>query len=280
MADDSSSETPKSAGLGVTLIVCALLVLAAAGGGWWIYHTQPEAERSTRTRETAMLVEVVEAERGDFRPRISVLGTTEAAREIRLGPRVRGQVVARSPDFTPGGFLDEGEWMVEIDPADFRNALRQRESELLQARADLELEMGRQKIAESDLELLDELGEPGARTNRDLVLRQPQLRTAEARVASAEAAVEQAKLDLQRTSIKAPFKLQVIERLIDVGSQVAPGDDLGRLVGIEEFWVITTVPLAALPRIEFAARGEGAGSPVNVRNRSAWVCSHAASVPA
>lgn len=118
--------------------------------------------------------------------------------------------------------------------------------------------MGRQKIAESDLELLDELGESGARTNRDLVLRQPQLRTAEARVASAEAAVEQAKLDLQRTSIKAPFTLQVIERLIDVGSQVAPGDDLGRLVGIEEFWIITT-NLATVSE-DAPLRLEGGGS--------------------
>lgn len=179
-------------------------------------------------------------------------------------------MIRRSPSFNPGQTSEKGDLLVEIDPADYRNALQQRESERNQAQADLELEMGRQRIAASDLELLEDLDQGESQGNRELVLRRPQLDTAKARLASAEAALDQARLDLERTSIEAPFKVQVLGREVDVGSQVAPGDDLGRLVGVETYWVVATVPLDALPWIDFASRSEGKGSPVQVRNRSAW----------
>jgi len=36
----------------------------------------------------------------------------------------------------------------------------------------------------------------------------------------------------------APFDAQILNRSVNVGSQVAPGDELGRLVGVEEYWII------------------------------------------
>lgn len=131
--------------------------------------------------------------------------------------------------------------------------------------------MGRQDIAASDLELLDELGEPVTAEDRKLALREPQLKTAKARVTFARAAVAQAELDLERTTIRAPFDLQVLERTVDVGSQVAPGDTLGRLVGVGEYWVTTTVPLPALKWIDLPGEPNAdGGAPVTVRHRSAW----------
>jgi len=270
MADDSSPENEHTGSLGVTILVCLLLVLATGGVGWWIYQSQPEAQRSNQTRETAMLVEVTTAQRGNFQPQIVALGPVRPAREIQLSPRIAGEVISRSPSFNPGEFLAKGDRLLEIDPADFRNALQQRESERDQAKAELQLEMGRQRIAASDLELLKELEESATETSRDLVLRKPQLETAKARLASTEAAVEQAQLDLERTAITAPFKLQVLERTVDVGSQVAPGDNLARLVGIETYWLIATVPLDALSWIDFADRSGKEGSSVEIRNRSSW----------
>lgn len=267
MAEDSKEDngTRKSGGVIITVIVCALLVGLAVGVSKIIFSTEPEAERSTETRESAMLVEVVEVERGNFRPQISALGRVEAAREVMLSPRVRGEVVERSASFTPGGTVKAGETLLRIDPADYENALRQRRSELSRAEADLKIEMGRQRVAESDLELLDE---EVPLVQRGLALREPQLDTAKAAIESAEAAVRQAELDLERTEIVAPFDVQVIERMVDVGSQVAPGDELGRLVGQQAYWVVATVPLSSLPWIDL---GDGAeGSEVTVMDRSAW----------
>jgi RND family efflux transporter MFP subunit len=188
---------------------------------------------------------------------------------VVLSPRVSGEIVELSPGFTPGGFVEKGQTLLRIDPADFQNALEQRQSDLRQAEADLRVEMGRQNVARQDYELLDQ---SLAEENRELVLREPQLNAAQARVEAARAAVEQAELALQRTEVKAPFDAQVIERNVNVGSQVSPGDRLGHLVGIETYWVVATVPLTKLRWIEFPnpETGQKHGTEVRVRNRTAW----------
>jgi RND family efflux transporter MFP subunit len=100
------------------------------------------------------------------------------------------------------------------------------------------------------------------------VLREPQLRSAEAVVRGATAALEQARLDLERTNVRAPFHAQILTREVNLGSQVAAGDALARLVGVDTYWVETTVPL---DRLRWLAFGEQDGaSPVTIRHRSAW----------
>lgn len=250
-----------------TVAICLLILSAGAGVTIWIFSTEPKATRGGATKKTAMLVEVAEAERGSFRPEIMATGTVVPAQEIMLSPRVSGQIIDRAPEFTPGGFVEKGAVLLRIDPADFENVLEQRQSELRRAVAALEVEMGRQNVARQGYELLDEELSP---ENEALVLRVPQLNTARAAVESARAAVRQAELDLERTAIRAPFAAQVLERNVNVGSQVEAGSDLGHLVGVKTYWVEATVPLSKLARLTFPEDGDSSGSPVRLRNRSAW----------
>jgi len=251
----------------LTLLICLLILLAAAGLITLIFSTEPTAVRTTATKETAMLVETIRAEHGTFRPQIVAMGTVEPAREIILMPRVSGEIVERAPAFTPGGFVEKGEKLLKIDPADYKNALRQRESDLRQAIADLHLEMGRQHVARQDYQLLEETL---SKENEALVLRKPQLNAARARVESARAAVNQARLELERTTVKAPFDAHILSRNANIGSQVSPGDNLARLVGTDTYWVAATVPLAKLPWLTFPESPNAEGAEVQVRNRSAW----------
>lgn len=52
-------------------------------------------------------------------------------------------MIRRDPAFAPGGFVSEGDILLQIQPEDFQNTLDLRESELLQARTELNVEMGR-----------------------------------------------------------------------------------------------------------------------------------------
>ncbi len=250
-----------------TLLLCVVILCAAAGVVWVIFSTEPTAKRGGAIRESAMLVDVVRAERGTYRPAITVMGRVEPAKEIVLSPRVRGEVVRVAEALTPGGFVSAGELLLEIDPSDYETALRSRRSELHQARADLTLEMGRQKVAESDYQLL-ETRLPSEQ--EALVLRQPQLETARARVEAAEAAVRQAELDLERTTIVAPFAAHILTRDVNVGSQLAPGDTVARLIGLDELWVIASVPRAKLRWISVPGLAPAEGSRAHVRDRAAW----------
>ena len=250
----------------LTVVLCLAILTVAAGIVYVIRSTEPTAQKGDVTRRSAALVDVVEVARGDHRPEIVVLGTVEASRDVELSPRVAGEIVAMAPSFEPGGLVDRGTVLVTIDPADYRNTLAVRRSELREARASLAIEEGRRTVAEREFALLDETIDEG---NRALVLREPQIESAKARVDAAIAAVEQAELDLRRTEVRAPFDAQVLTRDVDLGSQIAPGDRLARLVGVDEAWVVATVPMRTLPRVRFESDG-GAGSRVRVRDRTAW----------
>ncbi|MCO6486815.1 MAG: efflux RND transporter periplasmic adaptor subunit [Phaeodactylibacter sp.] len=250
-----------------TLFISIAILLAGGAVTAFIFLTEPTAERGGATRETAMLVEVVPAKRGTFRPTIVATGTVRPAEDVLLSPRVGGQVIRRSPAFVPGGFVRKGQTLLQIDPADYRNTLQLRESGLRQAEANLEIERGRQEVARKDYQLV---GETLSQENKALVLRQPQFSAAQAQVEAAQAAARQAELELERTAIKAPFDAHVLSRNANVGSQVAPGDNLGRLVGVDQYWVEATVPLAQLRRLSFPGPGRNRGSEVKIRSRTAW----------
>lgn len=253
-----------------TLLICLGILLAGTVVTLVIFSTEPEASRSGATRETAMLVEVTDAEQGDFNPTVEVMGTVQPSQDIILSPQVSGEIIRRADAFTPGGYVQEGQMLLQIDPADYKTVLQQRKSELNQAISDLSIEMGRQDVAQQDFEVLgDTLAERLSEQNKSLVLREPQLKAARSRVQSAQAAVEQAELNLQRTTIRAPFDAHILSRSVNVGSQVAPGDNLGRLVGQDTYWVEATVPLSKLRNLSFPDDG-GRGAEVRIRNRTAW----------
>ncbi|MFC1778056.1 efflux RND transporter periplasmic adaptor subunit, partial [Pseudomonadota bacterium] len=189
-----------------TIVICTVILLLAVSVITVIHLTEPKAQRTSASKRTAMLVEVTHGERGTFQPEIVVMGTVRAENEIVLSPRVGGEIISISQSFTPGGFVDEGEVLLQIDPADYEVVLLQRKSELLQASAELELELGRQDLAKKDYR---ELEGTISSEYKSLVLRAPQLNMARSRVEAAEAAVRRAELDLERTRIRAPFAAHI-----------------------------------------------------------------------
>lgn len=248
------------------LISCTIFAVGALLLGI-IYSTEPAAVRETATKETPMLVNTTRAETGDFRPSLTALGTVRPSREIILRPRVDGTIVERSSTFTPGARVRKGDKLVQIDTADYEAAVAMRESELQQARASLQIEKGRQNTARQEFGLIEETLSD---EQKALVLRRPQLQDAQAAVEAAKTALNLAQLNLERTSVRAPFDAVVISREADLGSQVSAGDPLGRLVGTKEYWVEATVPLSNLDWVEIPESADGTGAAVRIRHRTAW----------
>ena len=249
------------------LFISLSILVAAVAIIFLIFSTEPEASRETATKETPMLVRVVSVDQGNFTPTISATGTIRPSQEIVISPRVSGQVIERSPNFVPGGFVEKGEVLFKIDPSDYETALTQATSDLSQARSDLQRELGLQQAAEREYALLED---SLSKVNRNLVLRKPQLESVKAQVESAESSVQQAKLNLERTSVKAPFSGHIIDRNINVGSLVSTGQNVGQLVGTNSYWVETTVPVSNLKWLNFEHETGEQGSTVLVRNQSVW----------
>lgn len=258
--DDSKGRLVK------TLAICAVLVAVGAALLFVIFNTEPTARRDGAVRQSASLVDVTYGERGDFQPTIEAMGTVRPARELSLGARVEGEIVEIGETFEPGGFVNAGEVLVRIDDADYQVALEQSQSALDQAIAELEIEEGERAAAESEYRSFNRELPP---ERRALVLREPQGRAARASVDAARADLRQAQLNLDRTTIEAPFDAHVLERAVDLGSQVSPGAALGRLVGLDTYWIEATVPVGQLQWLK-VPDGDEPGSSVTVRNRNAW----------
>ena len=252
----------------IILISCLLILGIAALVLIYIFSTEPEAQSEGATKKTAMLVSVMDVEKGSFTPEFTATGTVRPVEDLQLSPMVSGQITYRAPAFVPGGIVRKGQQLLKIQAADFENQVKLRESELKQARTNLELEMGRQRIAQQDLALVG--ADSLTNEQQNLVLRQPQLNAVKAQIQLAEANLEQARLNLQRTSITAPFDAQIVTQNVTVGSQVSPQVNLGRLVGINEYWVEATVPIEKLKWLVIPSSANGKGSAVRIRNKGSW----------
>jgi len=250
----------------LTIAACVGILAVAGAAIGVIYLTEPQAQQEGTVKRTAMLVQVTPAEHGTFQPTLVALGSVRPERDVVLQPRVSGQILEVGADFLPGRVVSQGDVLVRIDPADARNQLAQRRAELEQAQAALALERGRQTVARIERDQIQ--GELSA-DQEALILREPQLQSTQAQVASARAAVKQAELDLARTTVRAPFNALVLERSANVGSQVSPSVPLGRLVGVDQYWVELTLPASRLRHLQIDPDGQN-GSPVRVRDRGAW----------
>ncbi|MGM0575707.1 MAG: efflux RND transporter periplasmic adaptor subunit [Myxococcota bacterium] len=265
--DESEPTRDTATGWKRTVVISVLVLLVAAGVAALTFFTEPTAERGGATKKTAMLVDVVRVARGTHRPLIEATGTVEPAQDVVLRAQVEGRIVERAAEFTPGGFVEQGETLVTIEPDDFEHALARRRGDLAQARADLAVEEGRQHVARDEYAYLDQ-ALPDDR--EALVLRKPQLEAARGRVRASRAAVDQARLELERATVEAPFPAHILRRDVNVGSLVSPEDPLARLVGLETYWVVVDLPLSKLRWVSIPERAGEEGSEVRVRNRTAW----------
>ncbi|WP_031427610.1 efflux RND transporter periplasmic adaptor subunit [Flavimarina sp. Hel_I_48] len=250
------------------IIICAAIFAVAALSIYFIFSSEPDAQREGATKKTAMLVEVIPAEKGDFKPAIEATGTVQAVEDIMLSPRVTGQITYRSPSFVPGGFVKKGTVLLKIDPSDYANTVELRKGELMQTQTNLATEMGRQKIAQQDLALIG--GDTLSEEDEALVLREPQLKAVKANITSAKAAVSQAQLNLSRTTIRSPFDANIISQMVSTGSQVTPGANLGRLVGADFYWVEVSVPVSKLKWLSFPETEKDTGTVATITNTTGW----------
>lgn len=241
-------------------VIVILIISAGAGIGWYLIATKPVAQR--RTPEPPVIrVEAMDAVRDDNQLIIGAMGTVQAAREVDISSQVAGRVLEADKKFVPGGRFAAGEKILKIDPVDYELLIKQRTADLEKAKANFRIEQGQQAIARRGYELL---GESISEEDEDFVLRRPQLSSIQADIDTATARLEQAKTDLARTDIYAPFNCLVVERYVDEGSSVNLGGRLVSLVGTDEFWVELSVPTDSLRWIQIPSKDSPNGSKVRI----------------
>lgn len=220
----------------------------------------PHVKRGRPTKKASTLVKVITAEQVNATPTIKAMGTVVPSRKIKLSPRVSGQIVEVSDDFVPGGVVRKGQKIIHLDPSDYEIALKEKKSAVDKAEADLNLEKGNQQAAKEELSMFQKSTSIKGK-DWTLALRKPQLNKAKAELDRARADLEQARLDLSRTIIKAPFNALILDRQVNLGSEVSRGQELATLVGTDTYWVEARLPIDRLSLLRF---GPQIGAPVDI----------------
>jgi RND family efflux transporter MFP subunit len=162
---------------------------------------------------------------------ISSQGIISPSASITLISELGSKVEWISLKMQTGSSFLEGDTLIILDKRDYELALITAESDVLNAKVNLEREK-----AESDL-ATKEWKRVGAGSGSDLALRKPQLAQAKATFAASEANLERAQRNLKRTVFIAPFDGRVKLKNIDVGATVFPGTILGTIYKSKSFEV-------------------------------------------
>jgi len=239
------------------------LVVLGCGAAVATYYLKTAPQAKPRKRPPSSLtVQIESVKYMDHQVIIDAMGTIIAAQDIILTSQVKGEVVAISENFVPGGFIDKGQPLLTIDRTDYELTVQQHSSDVAKAQSDLALEMGNQLIAQKEFEIL---GEKASTAEKRLILRGPQLEHKKATLKGAKAKLAQAELDLKRTRINAPFNTVILSRSVNIGSQISATTPLSRLTGTDEFWLKLSMPLAQLQWIDIPGDTSSIGARVKVR---------------
>jgi membrane fusion protein (multidrug efflux system) len=178
-------------------------------------------------------VEVTVLQHGDLSTWLEASGTLEARNSAMLVAERAGRVVALRAE--EGDRVATGAVLAQLDDADALLAVQRAEVEFEAARRDAE--RGRQMRAQGYL---------SAKEMDDLDLRQR----------SAEVALGQARLDLSRTRIVAPFGGRVTLRNVNLGETVPAGRDCFRVEDFSPLRARVYFPERELGRIRVGQQAE------------------------
>ncbi len=200
--------------------------------------------------------------------RVRSQGTVAPRTESALIPEVSGPVVWISDALVSGGFFSADDPLLRIDDRDYRTALSRARATL--ARAEGELEHARANLQRFDGLAARDIASPAQHDDARRAAR-----VAEASLEEARAGLAQARRDLARTEIHAPYTGRVREKQVDVGQFLSRGVAIATIYATDYVEVRLPIPdheLAYLDLSLFGAQDAGvdaAGSAVQLRARFA-----------
>jgi len=233
-----------------------LLVLALTGGVYFVYAKSSRAatqgapvssgrgsNAGAANAARAVPVQAAAARRGDINVYLSgLIGTVTALNTVTVHTRVDGQLV--SVAFQEGQMVHEGDVLAEIDPRPFQVQLEEAQGQLQRDEAQL-------ANAKLDLERYKVLFAEDSVAKQQLDTQQATVTQDEGVIASDQAQIDTAKLNLTYARVTAPLTGRIGLRLVDPGNIVHAADINGLVVitQVQPIAVIFPIPEDALPRV-------------------------------
>lgn len=226
------------------LIALTVLAVALLLWGFWPAKSQdkPAAKGPWERDAGPVPVRLTQVSQGDFNIELKALGTVTALNTVNVRSRVDGELVKVL--FEEGQLVKAGDLLAQIDPRAYQVALQQAEGTLAQNQAQL-------KNAEIDLARYKGLFAEDSIAKQTLDTQDALVGQYRGTVKSNQAAVADARLNLDFTRIRAPISGRLGLRQVDVGNLVKSSDTTALVVitQVEPIAVSFTLPEGELPPV-------------------------------
>lgn len=222
-----------------------LLLGAAVALAWGIYERLGSADKgpSAKAEKPPVPVEVAAIEHGPIELLRTFTGTLEARAEFVVAPKVSGRVEQLNLDLADQ--VTRGQVVALMDDAEYVQAVARAQADLEVARASNAEADSLLQIAERELKRVEDLRGRGvsSESQRDVakaeqLAKQAQVKVTTARIASAMADLEGARIRLGYTKVSADWRgggeqRVVAERYVDEGETLAANAPLLRIVELD-----------------------------------------------
>jgi membrane fusion protein, multidrug efflux system len=181
------------------LLIAGLVVVAAIGAGVWRHAADGKDAQKQPTKGASPAgtpVNTAVATRGEIDLSLKIIGRAEAYSTVNIRSRVNGQLETLA--FTPGAHVKKGALLAQVDPRPLKAALDEAQGKVASDQAQL-------TKAEADLARYQNMLGKGFVSRADFDLYKANLGVARAALESDRAAARAAQVQLDFTTISAPF---------------------------------------------------------------------------
>ena len=231
------------------LIIPALVVIASIFGAVTLMATSPQLKPSS-IEPIATAVRVLEVNPQPIQLTVRSQGTVVPNTESELIPEVSGRVVWKSPALVNGGYFEEGEALLRLEDNDYRSSLTRAQAGLTRAEAEFE-------HARFEYQRLKSLEERQLASRSQIENQLRAYRVQEASLQDARAYYAQARRDLSRTEITAPFSGLVRKESVDIGQFVSRGAPIATIYAADQAEVRLPIADRQLAFLNLAMRHRG-----------------------
>jgi multidrug efflux system membrane fusion protein len=228
--------------------ILPLMAIGAIGAGAWLWWNNAPARANlppSSAAEPAVTVDTATATRQDVPITLSGLGTVQALNTVTVTARVDGEI--QKIAFTEGQDVRQGDLLAQIDPRPFQAAVDQAVAKKAQDVATLQ-------NAVLDLRRFQDLAKKDFATGQQLDTQKALVAQSQALIQGDQAAIDNAKTELDYTTIKAPIDGRTGFRLVDQGNNVHATDTAGivTIAQIHPISVVFTLPEDQLQAVQHA----------------------------
>ena len=237
------------------LLIPAIIIVVTVLLFNLILANPPEAQRGGAPKAAKIVVQTLKLEPVQYQVEVESYGVVKPRTQSILVAQVSGQIISIAAQFREGGFFEQGDVLAQIDDRDHLADVKTAQANVLTAQQSLLEEEARAQQAVADWQRLG-----NGQQASNLVLRKPQLEAVKAKVLSAQAALEKAQLNLERTKVIAPYAGRVLSKSVDVGQVVSNNSQLAEIYATDKVEIRLPIKNKDLELIDLPEQYRDAGA--------------------